>query len=150
MKTPRGQSSAEGFFSELNPPSTCISFPTIYLASYLMTVTQLSDFPLAELIPHLTAKGWDITLADSLTGFRQDAHGAFRLTVDRSGRAYLRRTWIRASGPGKTIHREGHTFAIHVEEHQLHEVMTILDSVEAFPRVLSIMCELTRSPEVMD
>ncbi len=109
-----------------------------------------SDFPLADLIPYLTAEGWDVTLKEALTGFRQDAHGAFRLTVDRSGRSYLRRTWVHSPGAGKTIHREGHTFAVNIEEHHVHDVMTLLDSAEVFPRVLAIMYELACSSEAMD
>ncbi len=115
-----------------------------------MTVTQQADFPLAQLMPYLTTEGWDVELEDALTAFRQDVHGAFRLVVDRSGRVYLRRTWSRSFGSGKTMHREGYAFAVHVEAQYVHDVMTVLDSVEAFPRILSTMYDLACSTEVMD
>jgi len=108
-----------------------------------MTVQRLAHFPLAELRPVLESAGWDVTLDETLRAELRDAQGKFRLVVDRSGRAMLRRTAMAAKPLERLVHSGDHTYAIARETHTETHVSTQLAEGDDFGQVLDEMLALS-------
>ncbi len=107
-----------------------------------MTVRRLAHFSLSQLRPVLEDAGWDVECGDALSAEVTDAHGHFRLTVDKSGRILLKFTTMMNHSPGKVIHTNGRTYALQSESFDITHVATTIASISEFDQALSDMMSL--------
>ena len=107
-----------------------------------MTVQRVADFPLIELIPALTSKGWECSLRETLTAYRDDGGDRLQLVADRGGRLLLRRT-VREGKPEERVVGGAHrTYAVQRESLVVSTVMTTIATPEDFEMALSTMMSL--------
>ncbi len=107
-----------------------------------MTVQRVADFPLIELIPALTSKGWACSLRETLTAYHDDGGDRLQLVADRGGRLLLRRT-VREGKPEERVVGGAHrTYAVQREFLVVSTVMTTIATLEDFEMALSTMMSL--------
>ncbi len=107
-----------------------------------MTVQRVADFPLTELVHILTSKGWECSLRETLTAYRNDGDDRLRLVADRSGRLLLRRVVLMGKPEERVVNGTHRTYVTLRESLVVSAVMTTIATPEDFEAALSTMMAL--------
>ena len=107
-----------------------------------MTVQRVADFPLTELLNTLTSRGWECSLSETLTAYRDDGDDRLRLVADRSGRLLLRRIVQRGKPEERVVDEAQRTYMALRESFVVSAVMTTIATPGDFEAALSTMMSL--------